>query len=156
MPKGHYRVHVTYAPFPSMDRLLAEWGEGNVAEIFDGRPFKLHHLCEGADFAPGERIFYLHDPGHLWNQGEQIVWGENQRSAIAPNGYRPATHVETREFSQVVWHVDSYIGLGASAERGDGARCVTRIWHHDLCGQILGLEVSPVSFSRNRILFVAI
>lgn len=129
LPPDHYRVHVTYAPMPPIDALKKEWGKDNVSDIFDGRPFTLHDSCVGMDSTPGEKIFYLHDAGGGWESEEQIAWGEKQRSAIAPDGYRPATELETYEFAMAHPELVKFVGLGSFAMY-DGDRYVAGVWRH--------------------------
>lgn len=120
LPADHYRVHIAYAPLPSMDELKKKFGKNHVSFIFDGRPWKLHPSCVGMDRTPGKKIFYLHDVGRDWGDDERpIAWGLEQRNQVAPNGYRPATPEETHEFNEA--HPDEladYVGLGAFAMHG--------------------------------------
>jgi hypothetical protein len=127
LPSNHYRVHVAYAGMPSLEELKREWGENNVSFIFDGRPFALHASCQGMDRTPGEKIFYLHDPGREWESEERIAWGLRQRNRVAPNGYRPATHEEEYEFAKAHPDLADFVGLGSFA-LNDGTRCVAGVW----------------------------
>lgn len=130
LPPDHYRVRVTYAQMPSMDDLKKEWGKDNVSDIFDGRPFTLHASCVGMDRTPGEKVFYVHDAGGDWESEERIAWGLKQRSAVAPNGYRPATHEETYEFAKAHPELVDFVGLGSFAVLG-GGRYVAFVWRLD-------------------------
>ncbi len=130
LPADHYRVRVTYAPMPSMAALKKEWGKDNVSVIFDGRQFSFHASCVGMDRTPGERTFYIHDAGGDWDSEEQIAWGAKQRSATAPNGYRPATHEETYEFAKAYPELVDFVGLGSFAV-GVGFRRVAHVWQGD-------------------------
>lgn len=136
LPPNHYRVYITYAPLPSLDELKKKWGEHFVSDIFDGRPFTLHASCVGMDSTPGEKIFYLHDVGDDWESEEQIAWGEKQCSAIAPNGYRPATEQETYEFAKAHPEIVDFVGLGSFAMDGND-RCVADVWQSMVDQRIL-------------------
>ncbi len=153
LPPNHYRVHMTYAPMPSFAELEKEFGENNVSVVFDGRPFSLHASCVGMDRTPGERIVYVHDAERDWWSEEMIAWGLAQRSAIAPNGYRPMTHEEEYEFAKAHPELVDFVGLGSSAMRAD-CWCVADVWWHD--GQrLLGSDWFGRRWSRSgRVLFV--
>ena len=127
LPTDHYRVRLTYAPMPSLASLKAEFGEDRVSIIFDGRAWELHKSCEGMDRTPGERTFCLHDAGRDWEREERIEWGLAQRTATAPNGYRPATHDEEIEFSRAHPELMDYVALGSSPLHG-GHRGVAYVW----------------------------
>lgn len=154
LPKDHYCVYVSYAPMPSMDDLKKKWGKDNVSDLFDGRPFSPHASCVGMDRTPCEQVFYVHDAGGDWEGEEQIAWGEKQRSAIAPKGYRPATNEEIYEFARTHPELVDFVGLGSFAMNVRN-RCVTGVWLHD--GQrILGGGWSGLRFDRRvRVLFVS-
>ena len=123
LPPHHYRVRMTYAPMPSLADLKVEFGKDNVSDIFDGREWELHSSCVGMDRTPGERIFFVHDVSRDWEREEQIAWGLAQRTAAAPNGYRPATHDEEYEFQKAHPKLLNYVALGSSA-LDDGYRFV--------------------------------
>jgi len=127
LPANHYRVHLTYAPMPSLADMKKEFGKNNVSDIFDGREWELHSSCVGMDKTPGEKVFSLHDVGRSWEREEQIAWGLAQRTAIAPNGYRSPTHDEEYEFQKAHPELSNYVALGSSAQL-DGGRCVAYVW----------------------------
>lgn len=154
LPENHYRVHVTYAPMPSLADLKKEFGEGNVADIFDGRPFTLHASCEGMDRTPGKRVFYLHDAGCELESEEQIAWGLAQRTEVAPSGYRPATHEEVYEFAKTHPELIGFIALGSFMM--EGINCsVACVWR-DHGRRVFGASSFFIGlrFTR-RVLFVS-
>lgn len=153
LPPDHYRVPVTYAGMPSLEELKREWGKDNVSDIFDGRPFTLHASCQGMeDRTPGEKIFYLHDPGRDWESEERIAWGLKQRNAAAPKGYRPATEQETYEFAKAHPELADFVGLGSFALSG-GSRCVAGMWRGG-CRRLYG-DLFDHGWGRGRrVLFV--
>ncbi|MFH1078435.1 MAG: hypothetical protein V1745_04135 [Patescibacteria group bacterium] len=154
LPPDHYRDCITYAPMPTIDELKAEWGKDNVSVIFDGRPFTLHESCQDMDRTPGEKVFYLHDAGGNWESEERIAWGLKQRSAVAPNGYRPANHEETHEFAKAHPELRRFVGLGSFAVRGVD-RCVVDVWR-DGGRRILGDDWFDDGWERHRrVLFVS-
>ncbi len=128
LPANHYSVRVTYAPMPSFADLKKEFGENNVSVIFDGREWKLDSSCVGMDRTPGVKIFLVHDFGRAWESEEAIAWGLAERTAVAPNGYRPATHEEKYEFQKAHPELFNYVALGSFTFRGD-VRCVAGLWH---------------------------
>lgn len=127
MPSDHYRIRVAHAPLPSLEALKDEFGENNVSSIFDGRPFELHSSCTDMDRTPGDRIFYTHRVGRNWRREELIAWGLEQRSAVAPNGYRPAIPEEMYEFYKAHLELVSYVALGSSTLFGAHASCAV-LW----------------------------
>lgn len=154
LPPNHYRVHVTYAPLPSINALKKEWGKDNVSVIFDGRPFNFHASCVGMDRTPGVRTFYVHDAGGDWESEEQIAWGLAQRNAVAPNGYRPATHEEFYEFTMAHPELLDFVGLSSFALDG-GFRCVARVWQYGR-QRVLGSGWFDCGWNRSsRVLFVS-
>lgn len=110
LPPNHYRIHVTYAPLPSLEELKQEWGEDRISTSFDGRQFQLHESCIDMDSTPGDRVFYIAD--NLSMHG-CIDWGLKQRSRVAPRGYRPATHIEVYEFAKAHPELSNYVGHGS-------------------------------------------
>ena len=123
LPLDHYRVNVTYEALSSVDELEKKWGNPRVADIFVSRPFHLDDSCRDMNRTPGEKVFYLHYAGVDWRALEKIAWGLRQRSAIAPNGYRPATHEETYEFAKAHPELVDFVGLGSWAWNHDSGRC---------------------------------
>ncbi len=154
LPAEHYRVRVTYAPLPSLEALKAEFGQNNVSDIFDGRPFELHSSCADMDKTPGDRIFYMHNVGRKWRGEERIAWGLKQRSAVAPNGYRPAIPEEEYEFQKAHPELVDYVALGSSAMRDEYGCCAT-LWGRD--GQRIfgGGRIGNEFDARFRVLFVS-
>jgi hypothetical protein len=153
LPANHYRVPLTYAGMPSFADLKREFGENNVSCIFDGRPFELHPSCAGMSRTPGDRIFFVHNAGREWESEERIAWGLVQRTATAPNGYRPAIHEEEYEFAKAHPELADFIGLGSFALRGDD-RCVALVWR-DGGRRILGHYWFDFRWPRRcRVLFV--
>jgi hypothetical protein len=125
LPPNHYRVHVTYAPLPSIKELGEGW-DYRFASCFgdeDYSPPRIHASCVGMDRTPGERMFYVHDAGGNWESEERIAWGLVQRNAAAPNGYRPATHEETYEFAKAHPELVDFVGLGSFQIVGLGGNC---------------------------------
>jgi len=127
LPADHYSVRVTYAPMPSFADLKKEFGEDNVSVIFDGREWKLDSSCVGMDRTPGEKIFLVKDFGRGWESEEAIAWGRDERTSVAPNGYRPATHEEEYEFQKAHPEIFNLVALGSFALDGD-IRCVAYLW----------------------------
>ena len=154
LPVDHYRVHVTYAPMPSIADLKKEFGENSVSVIYDGREWELHTSCDGMSRTPGDRIFFYHDVGRAWEREEQIAWGLAQRTAVAPNGYRTATHDEEYEFQRAHPELVDYVALGDSALLDGRFRYVADVWGFE--GQHIGGGLIDVSFhARFRVLFVS-
>ncbi|HEU0050934.1 MAG TPA: hypothetical protein VFQ60_02660 [Patescibacteria group bacterium] len=153
LPDTHYRVHVSYAPLPSIRELEKDWGKGNVAVVFK-YPFTLHSSCADMDRSPGEKVFYVHDAGGNWENEEQIAWGLKQRSVFAPNGYRPATEQETCEFAKAHPELADFAGLGSFLMCDDGFDAVAHVWR--VGGRrILGRHWFRDGWSREtRVLFV--
>lgn len=152
---NHYRVFVTYAPMPPFDELLKVWGEKRVSYIFDGRPFESCALCINTNEAPNEKTFYVHDACSLWRSEEQIAWGAKQRNTAAPNGYRPATHLETYEFAKAYPELVNFTGHGSFALDGydrfvtcvlglGGARTLLAYW-----GELLWPPSTRILFVSN-------
>lgn len=137
---------------PSLAVLKQEFSKDNVSPLFDGREWDLHSSCVGMDRTPGERTFFLHDVGRDWEREEQIVWGLTQRTAAAPNGYRPATHDEEYEFQKAHPELTDFVALGSSSLYG-GDRCVAGVGSYD--GQrVLGGGCVDSGFgARIRVLF---
>ncbi len=137
LPTNHYRMHVTYEPMPSLERLRATWGS-HVSDVFDGRPFTLHASCAGMSTHPGTRTFYLRRPYRSWTDDELIVWAASQRTKVAPNGYRPAIHTELYEFAVAYpWLVDFACPGSSVIEYGE--RVVVGVTQYrTVDGRILG------------------
>jgi len=153
LPADHYRVYVSYAPMPSLADLKKEFGEKNVSDIFDGRTWELHASCVGMSRTPGDKIFFFHDVGRAWEREERIAWGLAQRTAVAPNGYRPATHDEEYEFQKAHPELLDYVALGSSTPFV--RRYVARVWCNG--GQRI-LDDRWIGFgfgARNRVLLVS-
>ena len=114
-PDAHYRLHVFYAPLPSLAQLKEEFGENNVSNLFDGRPWEKHASCEKMDETPGERDFLV----KYWSRETESEATILEMDAL---GYRPATHQEAYEFQKA--HPDPQrqfpiVALGSFALHGD-------------------------------------
>lgn len=127
LPANHYSVRMTYAPMPSFADLKKEFGEDNVSVIFDGREWKLDSSCVGMDRTPGYKVILAKNFGRRWESEEAIAWGLAQRTAVAPNGYRPLTHEEKYEFQKAHSELFNLVALGSFTLRG-GVRCVAYLW----------------------------
>ena len=117
--KDEYLVHVTYAPLPSFSELEQEFGEGNVSNIFDGRPFQKHSSCENIDETPGDKVFLLKHFGRETQSEDNIA-------EMDKLGYRPATHIEAYAFQKKHPELQRkfwIVALGSFA-MGDGGRYV--------------------------------
>jgi hypothetical protein len=112
LPPDHYIVHVTYAPMPPFAKLKKEF-RGDVDETFRSRKWKLHSSCVGVTRTRGDKIFYVHYVGRDWEMEERIAWGLMRRTAIAPNGYRPATRQEWYEFHKAHPELENFVALGS-------------------------------------------
>ena len=112
LPPDHYRVFMPYTDFPHLADLRKEFDLIDDF-VFDGRPWELHPSCVGLSRTPGDRIFFLHNPGESWDPEEQIVWGLAHRTAVAQNGYRPVTHDEEYEFQKAHPELLCYVALGS-------------------------------------------
>lgn len=154
LPADHYRVHITYAPMPSLADLKKEFGEDNVSDIFDGRPWELHSACADMVKAPGNKTFLVHDVGRDWRGEERIAWGLAQRTEVAPNGYRPATREETYEFAKARPELVDFVGLG-SFTMSDDDRYVAGVWRYG-SRRILDSDWFDDGWDRRgRVLFVS-
>lgn len=154
LPANHYRVHVTYAPLPSFVELKREFGEDNVSVIFDGRPWELHSSCAGMKKTPGDKTFLVKDFGREWKSEEAIAWGRDQRTQVAPDGYRPATHDEEYEFHEAHPELLDLIALGSFAMDGDG-RYVAVVWDNDGQRTLVSVEFEDGWGGRGLCLFVS-
>lgn len=152
LPANHYRLFVTYSPMPSVVDLKSVYGEENVLNIFD-KPFHRGPFCLNTVFTRGEKIFYLHDAGDDWEYLEQMAWGKKQSNAVAPYGYRPATHKETFEFFLAHPELVNYVGFGTFTMNAN-LEYVMIVWPGK-GGRFLGAIWCGVRWPRQmRILFV--
>ncbi|MFA6447184.1 MAG: hypothetical protein WCW31_02900 [Patescibacteria group bacterium] len=155
LPANHYRVYVSYAPMPSLVDLEKEFGEKNVSVIFDGREWKLEFSCVGMDRTPGEKVFLVHDFGRAWECEEAITWGLEQRTAVAPKGYRPATHEEGYEFQKAHPELFNFVAPGSFAVAGDDVRYVACLWRGGRRRVLGDEEFYRKGYANNRCLFVS-
>ncbi len=156
LPENHYCDYVSYSPMPCHAELEneKEFGRGNVSVIFDRHFFTPHSSCARINRTPGWKIYYIHDVGRDWESEEQIAWGLKQRSAIAPNGYRPATHDEEYEFTKAHPELLDYVAPGDSARNHGSSPYIALVWARD-GRRVLGNSFFYGLFSsRIRILFV--
>lgn len=117
--EGEYRAFVSYAPLPSKAQLEAEFGKGNVSDIFDGRPFEKLASCLNMDETPEVKDFLVKCFGRETQSEDNIA----EMDAL---GYRPATHIEAYEFQKVypeLQHQFWIVALGSFA-KFDGRRFV--------------------------------
>lgn len=93
LPTDHYRVRVTYAPLPSLEALITEFGEYNVSRMFDGHAFQKHVSCADIDETPGEKIFFV-------KHFNREIESEGAIAEMDKLGYRPATYLEVYAFQK--------------------------------------------------------
>jgi len=113
--KNEYLVPVSYTPLPSFSELEHEFGQGNVSNIFDGRPFKNHASCVGVDETSGDKIFLVKHFGREAESEDNIV-------EMDKLGYRPATHIEACAFQKKNPDLQRHfyiVALGSFAMDGD-------------------------------------
>ncbi len=128
LPQDHYRVYVpSYDSLPPQHLLEERWGMGNVSSaLFQGHQWH-HSSCEDMDRMPGEKVCYLHDPGCEWGSKEMIRWGLEQRSQVAPKGYRPATREEAVAVATARLYLADFVALGSGAPSEEGNPQVTHV-----------------------------
>lgn len=122
LTENEYLVPVAYSALPSFAQLEKEFGEGNVSNLFDGRPFEKHASCAGIPEAPGNKVF-------LVKHFNREIKSEAAIAEMDKLGYRPATHLEAYAFQQVNPELQRQfwiIALGSFALH-DGDRCVTML-----------------------------
>ncbi|MSR85532.1 hypothetical protein EXS71_03820 [Candidatus Uhrbacteria bacterium] len=155
LPIGHYRVHLTYAPFPSLADLKKELGKNRVSDLFDGQhKWELHASRVGIDRMPGKQTFFLNHIGRDWNREEQIAWGLAQHNTVAPNGYLTVTHEEAYEFLKAHPEFDGYIALGSSTLSEDGQYVVGFV-NNGLCAFDSRWLINDKFPPRHFVLFVS-
>jgi hypothetical protein len=102
----------------------------------------------------GDKVFLVHDVGREWESEERIAWGQAQRTPVAPNGYRPATHDEEYEFQKSHPELTNLVALGSSTVYDDH-RVVAVVWS-GAGRRILGSNwFSNGWHARYRVLFVS-
>ncbi len=153
LPPNHYIVPITYAPMPPFTHLEREFGEKKVSVIFADRMWQLHSSCVGMNRTPGKRIFFVHDVGHGWEREDQIVWGLNQRSAVAPSGYRTAIPEELYEFLKVHPELTNLVALGSSTML-HGFQYVAGVWSYGGQRILVSHHIVLGFLAKDRVLFV--
>ncbi len=144
LPDDHYNVYVvTYDMGFIRDALVSTWGEPNVSGLLNGpSSIELHVSCSGMDRTPSWKVFHPHFAGRSWTREGQIAWGTNQRSAVAPRGYRPATLEETCWFALTHSRFGaSFVGLGSFLVPDDDGRHYAPVvwinWNSNVCTHAL-------------------
>lgn len=156
LPPDHYRLFVTYADIPSWDDLEAYWGKNKVSKVFDSRiPIFSHASCVGKTRTPGEKIYYLRNVGRAWRPEEEIAWGLEQRTAAAPNGYRPVIRVEAYEFFRAQPDFGDYTCLGEYIYNDEG-RLAAFVDRQDAPRRLSCQYLEADFFSKHCILYIAI
>jgi hypothetical protein len=138
---------------PSFDELKKRWGKSKVHRIFDGRPFSLHPACGDIDPVDGERVFHVHDHGRDWTDIELLAWADKQCNIMAPNGYRPATHVELLAFNKAHPELTDIVALGSFAE-DRGNRYVAIVFRYGQKNALDGQYTPSLWSGRVRALLV--
>jgi len=93
LSENEFLVPVSYTPLPSFSKLEHEFGQGNVSNIFDGRPFQKHSSCVNIDETSGNKIFLVK---HFGRETES----EDNIAEMDKLGYRPATQIEAHAFQK--------------------------------------------------------
>jgi len=107
---------------------------GGISDIYDGRAWRRHTSAIVACEKPGQKIVWLAKPpsAALDNSEEIIAWGDQNRTEVAPNGYRPMMgHLELLdlhrafpEFHEQYW----LLALGSFTFDGNRRRCVGALY----------------------------
>ena len=137
--KDEYLIYVAYGPLTSVE-LTQEFSRGKVSYMFDGRPFQMHGSCMGVNQAPCHRVFWVAKPPSIVLRDNRkivsekiIAWGDKQRPVFAPNGYRPANHLELFAFAKARIKITSLtVALGSFVSDGENL-CVIVLGTESMC-----------------------
>ncbi len=116
LPPDHYIVPCGYCQFPSMGELNKTF-PGGISNNFHDWRWNRYSLCINAREVPGNLVMFRKRFGRRMESEQVIAWGLAQRTAVAPNGYRPAMgHHEVIDFHRVnpeLCQKGWYVGLGS-------------------------------------------
>jgi hypothetical protein len=158
LPSDHVLVPFNYAPTPPMADLKRIY-KGGVSSIFDGRKWK-RHSSAAISTRPDDHVVWLAAPPRevLDDSEEIIVWGRDQRTEVAPHGYRPIKgqnelldlHKAHPELCKQFWMP----ALGSFTLDDDSYRNVAVLYANDDGPYLDGRWFDSVWFGGNRFPFV--
>jgi hypothetical protein len=89
LPPDHVVVPFAYAPTPSVSDLKRVYKNG-VSWIFDGRGWRRHASAIVRTRSEDHIVWLAAPPREVLGDSEEIIaWGRDQRTEVAPLGYRP-------------------------------------------------------------------